>query len=135
MKEMTLPATVESIARVTAFADEQLEALGCPMKARVQIDVAIDELFGNIARYAYAPATGNATVQFDFDETSRVVSIAFLDGGVPFDPLSRDDPDVHASAEERGVGGLGIYLAKKSMDRIDYRYADGKNILTIQKRI
>ena len=135
MKELTLPATVGSIARATAFVDEQLEALDCPMKAQMQIDVAIDELLGNIAHYAYAPGTGDATVRFDFDEAARVVSVTFLDSGVPFDPLSREDPDVHASAAERGIGGLGIYLAKKTMDRVDYRYADGKNILTIQKHI
>ncbi|MBR6185884.1 MAG: ATP-binding protein [Clostridia bacterium] len=135
MKEITVHATVENISKVTAFVDEQLEKLACPMKAQMQLDVAIDELLGNIAHYAYAPGTGDATVRFDFDEAARVVSVTFLDSGVPFDPLVREDPNVHASAAERGVGGLGIYLVKKTMDRVDYRYADGKNILTIQKCI
>ena len=135
MKEITLPAIIENISRVTAFVDEQLEALDCPMKAQIQIDVAIDELFGNIARYAYAPGTGEAAVRFDFDADTRTVSITFLDSGIPFDPLARAAPDIHAPAAERGVGGLGIYLVRKTMDRVDYRYADGKNILTIQKRI
>ena len=135
MREIILSATVENIAKVTAFVDEQLEALSCPMKAQMQINVAIDELFGNIASYAYAPGTGGATVRFDFDAAARVVSITFLDSGVPFDPLSIADPNVSASAEERGVGGLGIYLVKKTMDKVDYRYEDGKNILTIQKHI
>ena len=135
MREIILSATVENIAKVTAFVDEQLEALSCPMKAQMQINVAIDELFGNIASYAYAPGTGEATVRFDFDADTRMVSIIFLDSGVPFDPLSIADPNVSASAEERGIGGLGIYLVKKTMDRVDYRYADGKNILTIHKHI
>ena len=135
MKEITLPAIIESISRVTAFVDEQLEALDCPMKAQMQIDVAIDELFGNIARYAYAPGTGEAAVRFDFDADTRTVSITFLDSGIPFDPLARAAPDINAPAEARAVGGLGIYLVRKTMDRVDYRYADGKNILTIQKRI
>jgi len=135
LREIILSATVENIAKVTAFVDEHLEALACPMKAQMQIDVAIDELFGNIASYAYAPGTGEATVRFDFDAAARVVSITFLDSGVPFDPLSIADPNVSASAEERGIGGLGIYLVKKTMDKVDYRYEDGKNILTIQKHI
>lgn len=135
MKEITLPAIIESISRVTAFVDEQLEALECPMKAQMQIDVAIDELFGNIARYAYAPGTGEAAVRFDFDADTRTVSITFLDSGIPFDPLAKAAPDINAPAEARAVGGLGIYLVRKTMDRVDYRYADGKNILIIQKHI
>ena len=135
MREITLPAAAESIPQVTAFVDEQLKALACPVKAQMQIDVAIDELFCNIAAYAYAPGTGEATVCFDFDADTRTVSITFLDSGVPFDPLGIADPNVKATAEERGIGGLGIYLVKKTMDRMDYRYADGKNTLTIQKHI
>ena len=135
MTELTLRAVIENIPRVTAFVDEQLEALECPMKAQMQIDVAIDELFSNIARYAYPEGAGDATVRFDFDQAKRMATIAFLDGGVPFDPLAKDDPDVNVGVEERGIGGLGIFLVKKTMDRVDYRYEDGKNVLTIQKRI
>ena len=135
MKEITLPAIIENISRVTAFVDEQLEALNCPIKAQMQIDIAIDELFGNIAHYAYSSETGKATVRFEFDPNTRMVSITFLDSGIPFDPLAKADPDVNAPTEERGIGGLGIYLVRKTMDRVDYRYADGRNILTIQKRI
>ena len=135
MKEMTLEAKIENIPRVTAFIDEQLEALDCPMKAQMQIDVAIDELFGNISHYAYAPGTGEATVGFDFDEEARTVSVVFSDRGVPFDPLVRIDPDISAPAQERAIGGLGIFLVKKTMDSLDYRYADGKNVLTIKKKI
>ena len=130
-----MQAAVENIPQVTAFIDEQLEALACSMKAQMQIDVAIDELFGNIAQYAYKDGTGEATVRFDFDEASRMASITFVDSGAPFDPLSQADPNVTLAAEERAVGGLGIFLVKKTMDRVDYRYENGKNILTIQKRI
>ena len=135
MKEITLPATFENISSVTAFVDEQLEALGCPPKARMQIDVAIDELFGNVARYAYAPKTGEATVQFAFSADTRTASVTFLDSGIPFNPLNTADPDVNAPTEERGIGGLGIFLVKKTMDGIDYRYEDGRNVLTIRKRL
>ncbi len=135
MKELTLPATLENIAVAAAFIDEQLEALDCAMKAQIQIDVAIDELFGNIAHYAYGSETGDATVRYDFDEATRMASIAFIDRGVPFDPLAKADPDVTLSAEERGIGGLGIFMVKKSMDKVEYHYENGSNILTVYKQI
>ena len=135
MTELTLKAVVENIPEVTAFIDEKLETLGCPMKAQMQIDVAMDELFANISRYAYAPGTGDATVRFAFDEATRTAAITFLDRGIPFDPLSREDPDVSLSAKERGIGGLGIFMVKKTMDRLEYRYENGMNQVTIYKKI
>ncbi|MBR5111071.1 MAG: ATP-binding protein [Clostridia bacterium] len=135
MKELTLKAAIENIPQVTAFLDEQLEALDCPMKAQMQLDVALDELFSNIAYYAYAPETGEATVRFAFDEITRTVALTLIDNGVPFDPLAKEDPDITLPAAERSVGGLGIFLVRKTMDSMDYRYENGKNILTIQKRI
>ena len=135
MKEMTVEATLENLPAVTAWIDKALEEQDCSMKAQMQIDVAIDELFGNIVHYAYASGTGEATVRFAFDADTRMVSITFLDSGIPFDPLSQTDPDINVPVEQRTVGGLGIYLVKKTMDRVDYRYADGKNILIIQKHI
>lgn len=135
MKELTLAATIENIAAVTAFVDEQLEMLGCSMKAQMQIDIAIDELFGNIAHYAYNPDIGSATVQVEVMEDPLSVVITFVDDGVPFDPLAAADPDVTLSAQERQIGGLGIYMVKKSMDEITYEYKDGKNILSIKKNL
>ena len=135
MKELTVEATLESIPEVMAFVDGQLEALECGMKAQTQIDVAVDELFSNIARYAYAPNVGQATVKIDFNEAERMVCLSFIDSGVPYDPLAKADPDVTLSAEEREIGGLGIFLVKKTMDAMEYRYEDGHNITTIHKRI
>ena len=135
MKELTLEASLESIPRVTAWIDEALEALDCPMKAQMQIDVAIDEIFGNIAHYAYPDGSGSATVQLDYDAESRAVSITFLDRGIPFDPLAREDPDTTLGAADREIGGLGIFLVKKTMDDVSYRYADGMNCLRLTKRL
>lgn len=135
MKELTIAATVENIDAVTEFVDEQLEALDCPMKAQMQINIAIDELFGNIAHYAYNPDVGEATVRVEVMEEPLSVVITFIDGGVPYDPLAADDPDTSLSAEERAIGGLGIFMVKKSMDEITYRYEGGKNILSIRKKI
>ena len=135
MKEMTLPAVVENIAQVTDFVNAQLEEIGCPMKAQVQIDIAIDELFGNIAQYAYNPETGPATVRVEVSEAPISVIITFMDHGMPYDPLQKEDPDITLSAEERGTGGLGIFMVKKTMDEITYEYKDGQNILRIRKDI
>ena len=135
MKELTIDATVENIMQVTAFVDEQLEALGCPVKAQMQIDIAIDELFGNIAHYAYNPKTGPATVRIDVLQDPLSVVVTFIDNGKAYDPLAREDPDISLTAQEREIGGLGIYMVKKSMDEISYQYKDGQNILRIKKKI
>ena len=135
MKELTVVATVENIETVTDFVNEQLEALDCPMKAQMQIDIAIDELFGNIAHYAYNPEIGKATVRVEVIEDPLAVTITFIDNGVPYDPLAKADPDTTLSAEEREIGGLGIYMVKKSMDDITYEYKDGQNILAIKKNL
>ena len=135
MKELTIAATIENIGTVTDFVNEQLEALDCPMKAQMQIDIAIDELFGNIAHYAYNPEIGQATVRVEVVEDPLSVVITFIDKGVPYDPLAKADPDTTLSAEERDIGGLGIYMVKKSMDAVTYEYRDGQNILTIKKNL
>ena len=133
MSELTIEAKVENLNEVLAFVDERLEELDCPMKAQMQLDVAVEEIFVNIASYAYAPGTGSATIRFDREEGA--VCITFVDSGVPYDPLAKEDPDVTLSAEERGIGGLGIYMVKKSVDDMNYVYRNGQNILSIRKTI
>jgi anti-sigma regulatory factor (Ser/Thr protein kinase) len=135
MKELHIPATIENIAPVTAFVNEQLEALDCSAQAQLQIELAIDELFSNIAHYAYAPEVGSATVQVEVVQEPLSVIITFIDQGVPFDPLASDDPDTTLPIDQRPIGGLGIFLVKKSMDQISYEYRNGQNILTIKKKI
>ena len=135
VKEMTIYASVKNIPAVTAFVDEHLESLGCPMKAQMQIDIAIDEIFGNIAQYAYAPETGQATVKLETEQDPLAVVITFIDRGVPYDPLAKEDPDISLDASEREAGGLGIFLVKKTMDDMSYEYKDGQNILRIRKKL
>lgn len=134
MAEMTLQAVPESLDQVLEFIDENLEQNRFPAKVQVQIDIAIEELFVNIARYAYRPYVGEVTIGIDMEEDPLKVRIRFIDGGKPYDPLKREDPDVTLSAEERKIGGLGIYMVKQSMDEIYYEYRGGKNILTITKK-
>ena len=135
MRELTVDAIIENIEKVTDFVNEELEKLDCPMKAQIQIDVAIDELFGNIAHYAYNPNVGPATLRVEVVQDPMAVVLTFIDHGIPYDPVAKEDPDIKLSAEERKIGGLGIYMVKKSMDEITYEYKDGQNILRIKKNI
>lgn len=135
MQELVLDAIAENIPVVTAWVDKQLEQIDCPMKAQMQIDIAIDELFSNIAFYAYKPQTGSATVRLEVLENPKAVLITFIDQGIPYDPLAKEDPNTKLSVEEREAGGLGILMVKKTMDEVFYEYKDGQNILTIKKNI
>ena len=135
MKELSVNATIENIAPVTDFVNRELEGHNCPQRILWQIDVAIDELFSNIAHYAYNPDVGPATVRVEVTQEPLAVVITFIDHGIPYDPLSRTDPNVHLSAEERQIGGLGVFLVKKTMDGVSYEYKDGQNILRITKNL
>lgn len=133
MSDLTLEATVENLPKVLEFVDSHLEEHDCPPRAQMQIDIAVEELFVNIAHYAYAPQVGHATVRVEIQPEPLAVIITFIDKGMPYDPLAKEDPDVTLSAEDRTIGGLGIYMVKKSMDEITYEYRDGQNILAIKK--
>ena len=135
MSELNIEAKTENLDQVLAFVVGKLEELDCPMKAQMQIEIAVEELFVNIANYAYNPEVGPATVRVDVLDEPLSVVITFIDNGVPYDPLAKEDPDVEQTARNRQIGGLGIYMVKQSMDDINYEYKDGKNILSIKKKI
>ena len=134
-REITVTAEVENLETVTAFVDQCLEENGCSPRSQMQIDVAVDELFSNIAYYAYPPGSGTVTVQVEIAGEPACATLTFIDSGIPYDPLSRKDPDTTLSAEERQIGGLGIYMVKKSMDGVAYACEDGKNVLRITKKL
>ena len=133
VKELTLEAKVANLQQVLDFVDENLKSMRCPMKILMQIDVAVEEIYVNVASYAYAPNTGSVTIQMELQEHPRTVVITFIDSGIPYNPLAKADPDVTLSAEERAIGGLGIYMVKKSMDKMEYEYTDQKNVLKMYK--
>ena len=135
MKEFTIEATPENVDMVVEFVDAQLEKYGCGLNEQMAIDVAVDELFANIANYAYNPETGYATVRVNVVKDPLSVEITFIDNGKQYDPLAKEDPDTTLSIEDRPIGGLGIFIVKKSMDSVNYEYKNGKNILTIKKNI
>ncbi len=134
-KELSVPAEVERLPELLSFLEQQLEEVGCPMKTQMQISVAAEEIFVNIANYAYAPGKGIATVRLTISRDPAIATITFIDRGTPFDPLKKEDPDVTLPAEERAIGGLGIYMTKKTMDEVFYEYKDGQNRLTLIKNL
>ncbi|MEG1943211.1 MAG: SpoIIE family protein phosphatase, partial [Angelakisella sp.] len=133
MKSITVAAKTDELDRVLAFIEGELEQQDCPLPAQVEIGIAVEEIFVNIARYAYNPVEGKATIRCEVTENPLAITIQFLDNGVPYNPLDKADPDITLEVDERDVGGLGIFMVKKSMDCVDYRYEQGKNILTIKK--
>ena len=135
MKELTVTAKIENIERITEFVNEQLAFYQCPKNAQIQIDIAIDELFGNIAHYAYTPDEGPATVRVEVVKNPLSVVLTFIDNGIPYNPLEKSDPDTSLSADEREIGGLGIYMVKKTMDEIVYEHKNGQNILKVTKNL
>ncbi len=135
MKELDIEAKIEKLDDVLAFVDGILEEAECSPKVQVQIDIAVEEIFVNIAHYAYAPNEGRALIKAGVTGDPALFSIEFSDAGIPYNPLAKEDPDVTLSAEDRPIGGLGIFMVKKSMDSVDYEYKDGRNVLTITKGI
>ena len=133
--ELDIEAVKENLDEVQEFVNERLKKVNCPMKTLTQVGVAVEEIFINIASYAYAPNRGRAVVRVEVPEKPACVTITFIDHGVPYDPLAKDDPDVTLTAEERGIGGLGIFMTKMIMDDIAYEYHDGKNILSLKKSL
>ena len=134
MIEFETPAVDTNLPKVLEFIDELLEKAECPMRIKVQIDIAVEEIFVNIAHYAYKEGEqGTAKVRVEVFEDPPMMDITFIDNGVPYDPLAKADPDVTLAAKDRKIGGLGIFMTKKNMDNIEYEYREGHNILTLKK--
>ena len=133
--EITVQADVKNLGAVQGFIEERLEAAECSMKAQVQIGVAVEEIYVNICHYAYKDkgGSGDATVKMRVED--GMAEIVFEDSGIQYDPLANEEPDITLSAEEREIGGLGIFITRKTMDDVSYEYKDGKNNLTLRKKI
>ena len=133
MEKITVEAKLENLSAVTDFVIGELENRDCPMKVVMQMELVIEELFVNVASYAYKENTGEVTVCRSFDEDKPAVNLIFADSGTPYNPLEHKDPDTTLDAEDREIGGLGIFLVKKNVDEISYKYENGQNILTVKK--
>ncbi|NLA26706.1 MAG: SpoIIE family protein phosphatase [Firmicutes bacterium] len=130
---ITVPAKPESLGRVLDFVNARLAVSSCPAKAQTMLNIAAEEIFTNIAHYAYPEGQGAVRIEYAFQEEPPAASLTFIDSGIGYNPLQNPDPDTTLSAEERAIGGLGIYMVKKSMDHVGYEYTEGHNRLTVTK--
>jgi anti-sigma regulatory factor (Ser/Thr protein kinase) len=135
MATVTVPAQTEQLGQLTELLHQQLEGTSCPSKTVLALELVLEEAFVNIATHAYTREGGMVSFSCQVDKQLGLVTLCFKDQGVPFDPLTRQEPDITLSAAERPIGGLGIYLIKKTMDKCNYVYDRGCNILTLTKRI
>lgn len=135
MTEKIFPAKTDELDNVLKFTEDTLKSFECIPKQAMAICVAIEEVFVNVAHYAYGDENGDVKYSIGFDSSNRIVTFEMSDKGVPFDPLKRPDPDITLSAEDRKIGGLGIFITKKTMDSVTYRYENEENILTMIKKI
>jgi anti-sigma regulatory factor (Ser/Thr protein kinase) len=133
MHELLIKAKTENMETVLDFVNEHIEH--CPVKTQHQIGIVIDEVFANISAYAYNPTVGDVTVRIKADEADNDITIEFEDCGIPYNPLTGEDPDITLSAEEREIGGLGVFMVKSIMDSVEYRRDGSKNILTVKKQL
>ena len=133
MEKITVEAVLDNLQTVLGFATQHLEERDCPMKVLMHTELVVEEIFVNIASYAYNPETGPATFCMEFEDNPNAVLMTFIDSGKPYNPLEKADPDTTLAIEERDVGGLGIFLVKKNVDELTYEYTDGKNILRMKK--
>lgn len=133
MKKIIVPASLNHFNEVMSFVSSNLEEYECSMKIQMKIELACDEIFANIVSYAYKDHIGD--VEIDMDYKDHCISLTFIDSGIPYNPLEVKDPDVSLSLDKREIGGLGVFLVKKSMDECFYEYMNGKNHFTIKKYI
>ncbi len=135
LRTLRIDATRENLTEVSAWIEEMLQILDVPMKEQMQIQLAAEEIYINVANYAYAPGVGPVIIRIGYDMDRHAVKMAFVDQGMPYDPLAKEDPDTTLTAEEREVGGLGIFLVKKTMDNVHYVRSNHANVLTFEKLI
>lgn len=135
MKELIVAAEIDQLDTVLDFINTKLEEMNCSIKLQSLIAIAVEEIFVNIAHYAYTPKIGQAIVRYDIKTEPLGITIQFIDNGAAYNPLEKASPDTTLSIDERAIGGLGILMVKKSMDAVHYAYINGQNVLTIQKML
>ena len=135
MQDLKLQASDDTLYTVLDAIEAHLTRNGCTDEVKTEVLISVEEIYVNIAHYAYEGKPGEATVQMEVTQYPRVCRVVFQDRGVPYNPLEKEDPDVSLSAEEREIGGLGIFMVKQCMDKVEYRYENGYNILAIEKHL
>ena len=129
-KMLSVKPTMETVSQVAAFVEEHLEKFEVPMKISTKLMVAVDEIYSNIVRYS-----GASEAHIRLMKEADTLRLIFRDNGKPYNPLDAKEPDITASAEDRAIGGLGIFMVRKMMDNVEYMYKDGQNILTLTMKV
>lgn len=133
IKDITVKASIDNMHYILGVAEEMLGNAECPMPVITQFLLSIEEVYVNVASYAYGDGEGDCRIRYEICENGKALAIDLWDEGIPFDPLAKEDPDITLKAEERKIGGLGILMTKTMMDEIKYSYEDGKNHLYMKK--
>lgn len=134
-EELVVEAIVDNLDIVNEFIHRFISQYQCSKRTVMQLDLIVEEIFVNIASYAYAPDIGSAKILLDIEPEQLTATLTFIDTGVPYNPLNNSDPDISLAAEDRQIGGLGIYLTKKLVNDISYQHKDGQNILQFTKSL
>ena len=136
MRECILKASKENCGHAIEFVRSILEENQCDSPIiQMKVELAIEEIFVNIASYAYPSGNGDVCILAEVSGSPKTLTVVFKDSGIPFDPLAMKDPDITIPTAQRSIGGLGIFLVKDNMDNVEYCYSDGKNVLTIKKTL
>ena len=134
-EELVIEAVVDNLDDVNLFVHKSIEQFEVSKRTLMQLDLVVEEIFVNIANYAYSPNTGLVKILLQTDIEPLSISLTFIDSGVPYNPLEKSDPDVNISADDRQIGGLGIFLTKNLVDDITYQFVDGQNVLQLTKSL
>mgnify|MGYP002622144341 CR=1 FL=1 len=135
MQELVVEARLENLDKVNDFVNRAISEFDCSKKSVMQLGVIVEEIFVNIASYSYPEYVGEVTVRTEIQKDPLAVTLLFIDSGVKYNPLEKEDPNLELSVDERQIGGLGIYLVKNMVEKISYDYIDEKNILTLTKNL
>uniref|UniRef100_UPI004055AEED ATP-binding protein n=1 Tax=Agathobacter sp. TaxID=2021311 RepID=UPI004055AEED len=135
MQDLRLQASTDTLYTVLDSIEAHLDKNGCPEDIKTEVLIAVEEIYVNIANYAYNGNAGEAVVQMEVRQNPKLCRVVLKDRGIPYNPLGQEEPDISLSAEEREVGGLGIFMVKQFMDKVEYRYENGYNILMLEKNL
>lgn len=137
VKQIETKASLENFETILAEVEGLLTETGCPMDMLYDLNISFEEIFVNIASYAYSQGDGDGMIRIlmEIQENPYKVLIKFRDTGIPYNPLEKEDPNIDLPGEERPIGGLGIFFVKNMMDEVIYEYQNGENVLTIAREV
>lgn len=132
---LTLEADIHNLPELLSFIGRYVQNMEYNHEKKKQLDISVEEIFVNIASYAYPSGSGKVTVSAEYTADTSEITVTFIDDGIPYNPVSSKDPDITLYADKRQIGGLGIFMVKNMMDKLSYEYKCGQNIFKITKKL